>query len=76
MDNKVLVNLEDYVQLRQESETLQNILKIIMDNSRLDYLKARLTLDEDMYLMNYLSIAESTIYNDRLAELKEGVEND
>lgn len=70
-DKTVEINLEEYIELRQESEILQNILKAIMDNSRLNYDKNRLVLDDDTNLMTYISIQEETIYNDTLAELKE-----
>ena len=71
MDNKVLVNLEEYVQLRQESETLQNILRLIMDSATLNYNSKELRLIDTEKLMDYLKITEETIYNDTLAELQE-----
>jgi len=70
MDNKVIVNLEDYVQLRQESEVLQNILKLIMDNASLNYNSTELRLVSPEKLMDYLKITEETIYNDTLTDLQ------
>lgn len=70
METKVIVNLEDYVQLRQESEVLQNILKLIMDNASLNYDSTELRLVDTERLMDYLKIAEETIYNDTLTDLQ------
>ena len=73
MENKVAVDLEEYISLRQESEELKNILKLIFDNSK--YAKTidedRLYLNSNTNLMNYLKVVENYKYNIRLAELKE-----
>ena len=72
MENKVAVDLEEYISLRQESEELKNILKLIFDGSK--YAKTidedRLYLNSNTSLMNYLKIVESYKYNARLEELK------
>ena len=72
-DEKVKIDIEEYISLRQESEELKNILKLIFDNSK--YTKTidedRLYLNSSTSLMNYLKVAENYKYNIRLAELKE-----
>lgn len=72
-NDKVKIDIEEYISLRQESEELKNILKLIFDNSK--HTKTidgdRLYLNSDTSLMNYLKIVESYKYNIRLEELKE-----
>ena len=75
-EQKVEIGLEEYVQLRQESETLQNILKIIMEKASLNYDSTRLNYCNGDELINYLRIAEETIYNDTLTELQQKEKGD
>ena len=71
-NDKVTVDLEEYISLRQQSEELLNILDLIFNNSR--YSK---TIDEDkLYLssntnlLDYLKIVENYRYKTRLEDLK------
>ena len=71
-NDKVTIDLEEYISLRQQSEELLNILDLIFNNSR--YSK---TIDEDkLYLssntnlLDYLKIVENYRYKTRLEDLK------
>ena len=72
MENKVAVDLEEYIDLRQESEELENILDLIFAESRYSKVlnEDKLYFKSDISLMSYLKIVESYKYNARLEELK------
>ena len=71
-NNKVTVDLEEYISLRQQSEELENILILIFANSK--YTKTidenKLYFTSDTNLMDYLKIVESYKYKTRLENLK------
>ena len=70
MIKKIAVDIEEYVDLRQQSKELENILDLIFANSRtVD--KNLLYLASDNSLMSYLKIVENDRYLEQLEELKE-----
>ena len=69
-NDKVTVDLEEYISLRQQSEELDNILKLIFESTRL------LSGDElfnnpSTKLMDYIKLIRSRKYDMRVDELKE-----
>lgn len=76
MEKKIEINVEDYVELRKESERYENILKLLMNNARLNADKTELWVSDTDEIMTYLSIVEETIYNNRLEELQKAETGD
>ena len=68
MENKVSIDLEEYIELRKSDMILDNLVCLILDNSRLSYDKKDLLMENELKIFDYLKIhypetIESTILN-------------
>lgn len=68
-ENKIEISVNEYINLRQKAEKLDNILKCIMKGANLNYNKKELEIKSDETLMNYIKIVEFERYNNRFTEL-------
>ena len=66
----VSVDLEEYLELRQESEQLKNLIQIILDNSRFSSYDKSLTIYSGEKVYDYLKLIAIEKYNARIEELK------
>ena len=66
----VSVDLEEYLELRQESEQLKNVIKIILENSTKSNYDKKLTIYSGDKIYDYLKLIASEKYNARIEELK------
>lgn len=70
-NDKVSVDVEDYVALQMASDELKNILEIIFSDVTLATYDNTLFLKSETQLMNYLKIVEKRLYNSTVDRLKE-----
>lgn len=70
-NDKVSVDVEDYVALQMASDELKNILEIIFSDVTLATYDNTLSLKSETQLMNYLKIVEKRLYNSTVDRLKE-----
>lgn len=66
----VSVDLEEYLELRQESEQLKNLIQIILENSRKSSYDKSLTIYSAEKVYDYLKLIAVEKYNLRIEELK------
>lgn len=69
-NDKVNIDVDDYVALQLRSEKLDNILEIIFENVTVSDVSDTLFLEE-RELMSYLKVVEKRLYNGTLDRLKE-----
>lgn len=69
-NDKVAVDVDDYVALQMASDELKNILEIIFESAKISYNDKDLEITEDTELMGYLKIVEKRLYNGTFDRLK------
>lgn len=63
--------LEDMMEYRTKAEMLEMLIKVILNNSRLNFEKKDLRIDTCDSVMDYVKALCPTAYNAKLTELRE-----
>lgn len=75
-ERKVLIDIEEVIEGREDSRILENLLTLIVDRAELNWNKDNLIISKEQKIFDYLELVCPDRIKDRLKELQEKEKNE
>lgn len=75
-ERKILIDIDEVIEGREDSRILENLLTLIVDRAELSWDKEKLKISKDEKIFDYLELVCPDRIKDRLKELQRNEEKE